>query len=311
MIASRALPLVALLSIAACGGGETPPPPATPKAPPSPAATAASSGPAAKELTCKEAIAKAHAETEARCKGECERGDGAICFAIADVEAGRDAPDEKKVTTYLGEACDHHHESSCVRLYELLEPTDPARAVSTLERGCPAEPKTDDAKRACRTLGNARRKAGTVEGLKLAVEALDRACKAEDAAACRERASTERELAQKSAPPPEEGSVVSAKGKLVVVKLAQKGDLAQGDEVRVERFFEAKKGQASPLGALAALVGNFQGWVGVAEAKVDKVQGEVVTLSVERELSNMKVNGKKVNHLTPKAPIRVSKSQGR
>jgi hypothetical protein len=295
---------IPLLFLVGCGGGESVPPPVTP----TPAAPAEARAPTAAkpaDPTCKEALAKSHAKTEDVCKQACGAGDGEICFALADHIANQDTPDPKKVEGYLDEACNHKHDESCWRLYQLLESDNAPRAIAALERACHEEPTTDVSKRSCRALGAKRAEGGKVDDLKASLPFFERACKAGDMSSCSDKRRTERTIEEKTAPTPEEGKILSKAGSSLKIKLAAKTAVTAGADVKVERHFEAKPGQKSPLGALGSIFGSFQGWVGVAKAKVAKVDGDVVTLTIVTEESVVNVNGKKVNHFTPNARVRV------
>jgi hypothetical protein len=82
---------------------------------------------------------------------------------------------------------------------------------------------------------------------------------------------------------------------------------ATGASAEVLRYFESKPGEASPLGILGGLLGGtVSGWVVVAGAKVDKIDKDTVTLTISEERSTMMVNGKKVNHFSPGARMKLS-----
>ena len=114
----------------------------------------------------------------------------------------------------------------------------------------------------------------------------------------------------KPAPPPEEakveGTLKSHAGHTLTMKV--KGDApAVGAKGTLDKFFEGKPGEASPLGALGGLFGGtIQGWIGVAAVTVKKVDKDVVTLAIDEEKSKMSVNGKPVDHFKPGAKVRLT-----
>lgn len=302
------LAVAALFGPIACGGGEAVPAPAAPK--PAAVVGVAPAKAHSPELTCKDALAKGDARADALCAPACEAGDGALCFELANRQIREAEPDAKKVEGYLDKACSVGHADACLPLFTLLEADDPARARAALEKGCPAEPTTDATKRSCHTLGVLLGRAGTAEELQASLSYFGRACDAGEMSSCSAKRAAERKIEAMQTPPSVEGKLVSLKGKTVTIKLDAKSDVPVGAAVDVSRQFESKPGQKSPLGLLGNILGGtVRGWVGVAKAKVEKVEGDVVTLTVIEEQSVMRVNGKKVNHFTPAARMRLTTSK--
>ncbi len=116
--------------------------------------------------------------------------------------------------------------------------------------------------------------------------------------------------AAKPPPPPPpaqlEGTLKSHKGRELTVKVS--GDApAVGAKGSLERFFEGKPGEASPLGALGGLFGGtIQGWLGIASVTVKKLDKDVVTLTIDEEKSKMSVNGKPVDQFKTGAKVRLA-----
>jgi hypothetical protein len=111
------------------------------------------------------------------------------------------------------------------------------------------------------------------------------------------------------AAPEPEGTLIAKSGKLVKLRL----DTAKQPEVGIRRtllrHFSGKSGDKTPLGALGGLLGGsvqIGGWLTVADVVVQKVEGDVVTVEIEQERSQMTLNGKPVNHFTAGARIRLS-----
>ncbi|MBX3187546.1 MAG: sel1 repeat family protein [Labilithrix sp.] len=292
------------LLLVACGGG-LPAAPAVPapapiaKAPEPPKAEKAE-----KEPTCKEALNASHAKADALCSPVCDGGDATICLALA-VHHTADPKGAKVVEGYLEKACEKGLAEACLKLYELLEQDAPDRALSAVEKGCAADP-ADAMKRSCRAAGSLRGRSGKVEDLRAALASFDRGCQASDALACAEKRRTERAIEEAEAPTPIEGKLLSATGGTVKVKVSSKEPLTQGADVDFQRHFESKPGQRNALGVLGSIFGGtVTGWVGIAKARVSKIDGDVVTLTVVEERSVIKVNGKKVNHFTPGAKVRI------
>jgi hypothetical protein len=113
------------------------------------------------------------------------------------------------------------------------------------------------------------------------------------------------------APAAIEGTLTLRNGKTVRIELS--GDTAPAPEraARLLRFFSGKAGEKSPLGVLGGLLGNasISGWLAIADVRVKKIEGKIVTLEIEAERSKMVVNGKPVNHFAPGATVRLEDSE--
>jgi hypothetical protein len=111
-------------------------------------------------------------------------------------------------------------------------------------------------------------------------------------------------------PPPEiEGQLVARTKNVVRVKLSGELRPEKDQSLKLLRFFSGKAGDKSPIGALAGIFGakvSVSGWVNIAEVRVTKVDGAVVTLEIEKEDSKVVVNGKRVNHFTPGAKLKLA-----
>ncbi len=111
-------------------------------------------------------------------------------------------------------------------------------------------------------------------------------------------------------PPPEiEGKLVARTKNAVRVKLAGQQRPEKDQSLSLLRFFSGKAGDKSPIGALAGIFGAkvaVSGWVSVADVRVTKVDGAVVTLEIEKEKSKVVVNGKPTNHFTPGAKLKLT-----
>jgi len=92
-------------------------------------------------------------------------------------------------------------------------------------------------------------------------------------------------MAQPDAVVPLEGSLVSRKGKNVVIEVDHPDPPAAGAKGTLLKYFEK---QVGPFAT--------SGWLGIAEVTVKKVAGGKIHLVIDEELSKMVVNGKKVNH---------------
>lgn len=93
---------------------------------------------------------------------------------------------------------------------------------------------------------------------------------------------------EKAAPPPEapamEGKLASRAGKAVVIEAS--GAPAAGAKGKLYTHFE----QDLPL------LGHTSGWLGIADVTVKGAKAGKITLTIDAETSNIKVNGKKVDH---------------
>ena len=111
-------------------------------------------------------------------------------------------------------------------------------------------------------------------------------------------------------PAPEiEGKLVARTKNTVRVKLAGQQRPEKDQSLSLLRFFSGKAGDKSPIGALAGIFGAkvaVSGWVSIADVRVTKVDGAVVTLEIEKEKSKVVVNGKPTNHFTPGAKLKLT-----
>ena len=92
-------------------------------------------------------------------------------------------------------------------------------------------------------------------------------------------------MAQPDAVVPLEGSIVSRKGKKVIIESDHPDPPAAGAKGSLSKYFEK---QVGPFAT--------SGWLGIAEVTVTKSAGGKIHLKIVEELSKMVVNGKKVNH---------------
>ena len=98
-------------------------------------------------------------------------------------------------------------------------------------------------------------------------------------------------MTAKEPPASVEGKILKAKKKKVTVTLAAGPLPRPGQEGTLLKYF--KKGILS-------------GWIVIATVKVSKVKGRKVGLKILKRKSAMRVNGKKVNHFTKGARIKLS-----
>ncbi|MBW2263618.1 MAG: hypothetical protein JRG91_16775 [Deltaproteobacteria bacterium] len=84
---------------------------------------------------------------------------------------------------------------------------------------------------------------------------------------------------------PLEGSLVSRKGKKVVIEVDHPDPPAAGGKGTLLKYFEK---QVGPFAT--------SGWLAIAEVTVTKSAGGKIHLKIVELLSKMVVNGKKVNH---------------
>jgi hypothetical protein len=123
------------------------------------------------------------------------------------------------------------------------------------------------------------------------------------------------------APPPEEaapsapaakeqeGTLVARKGKTVRIKVDDAASASVDQHATLLRYFNGKSGQKTPLGALAGIFGGnatVSGWLAIADVRVQKIDGNTVTLEIEQEQANIVMNGKKVNHFSPGAKVKLA-----
>lgn len=84
---------------------------------------------------------------------------------------------------------------------------------------------------------------------------------------------------------PVQGSIVSRKGKKVIIETDETYLPEEGAKGTLSKYFEK---QVGPFAT--------SGWLGIAEVTVKKVADGKLHLQIDEELSKMVVNGKKVNH---------------
>jgi hypothetical protein len=301
------------LSSAQLGCGGSAPPPEEPVASPptEPVKTAGSEQTKAPpEPSCEEALSQKHAKAISLCQARCDTGDAGVCLAIADLHlagAADGAKDATSAASYFEKACDKGSDEACFRGSEALRRTDKGRADGLLEKGCREEPKTEFALKSCHGLGAARAGGQSVEDQKAALALFERACSRGHAPSCSEKRRAKDAIAAATAPEEFEGKLVSKTGQTLKVRLNGGAAPTAGASAEVSRFFEGKSGEASPLGILGGLLGGtISGWVVVASAKVDKLDKDTVTLTIGEERSTIVMNGKKVNHFSPGARMKLA-----
>ncbi len=310
----------ALLAATAACGGASPEPISPADAPPSgnepsarPEAAAPASAAPAAPVTCESALAAKRPDAETICDKACDDGGPKACMELADRlgAAAKGGPEPAIVVALYDKACQKKSDEACMRAAMAVADTDKPRAVRLLDAGCRDDPSSEFAKKSCMALGMAHWRAQGVPTDRDAAEAaFKRGCNLGHAPACSAAREVRREIDAANAPPPPvalEGTLVSRAGKVLRVKVAKGAAPAIGARAEVQRYFESKPGDASPLGILGGLVGGtVSGWVVIADATVTKVEGEVVTLEIREEQSQVTLNGKKVNHFSPGARIKLS-----
>jgi hypothetical protein len=315
---SRCILLVLLpLSSAQIGCGGSSPPPAEPVASPTPelGKTAGSEQTKAPpEPSCEEALSQKHAKAISLCQTRCDAGDAGVCLAIADLHlafAAGGAPDAASAASYFEKACDKGSDEACFRGSEALRRTDKDRADRLLSKGCREEPKTEFALKSCHALGEARASGQSVEDKKAALALFEKSCSRGYTSSCSEKRRAKAAIDAATAPEEFEGKLVSKAGQTLKVQLNGSAAPAAGAPAEVSRFFESKPGEANPLGILGGLLGGtISGWVVVASAKVDKLDKDTVTLTISEERSAIIMNGKKVNHFSPGARMKLAVARG-
>ena len=205
-------------------------------------------------------------------------------------------------------ACGAGSAEGCLLAAADAADTDKARAVRWIEAGCQVDPADELSKKACYLLGMAYWHGEREKTNREAAEvAFKKACAQGYAEGCQSAREVRREIDAAHAPPELEGRLVARAGDKLRIKLAQAATPPLGASAEVSSYFEGKAGQASPLGVLGGLLGGtISGWLVVANGTVANVDGDVVTLDIKQERSEVKVNGKKVNHFTPGARMRIT-----
>jgi len=146
-----------------------------------------------------------------------------------------------------------------------------------------------------------------VEDQKAALLLFEKACSGGHTPSCSEKRRAKAAIDAATAPEEFEGKLVSKTGQTLKVRLSGSAAPAAGASAEVFRFFEGKAGEAGPLGVLGGLLGGtISGWADVASAKVDKLEKDTVTLTISEERSTIVMNGKKVNHFSPGARMKLA-----
>lgn len=262
------------------------------------------------EPSCEEALSQKSAKAISLCQARCDSGDAGVCLAIADLHlagAAGGVPDAASAASYFEKACDKGSDEACFRGSEALRRADKGLADRLLEKGCREEPKTEFAFKSCHGLGQARASGQSVEDQKAALAFFEKSCSQGYKPSCSEKRRARDAINAATAPEEFEGKLVSKTGQTLKVRLNDGASPTTGASAEVLRYFEGKAGQASPLGILGGLLGgSISGWVVVANAKVDKVDKDAVTLTISEEHSTIIMNGKKVNHFAPGARMKLA-----
>jgi hypothetical protein len=111
-----------------------------------------------------------------------------------------------------------------------------------------------------------------------------------------------------AAPAMIEATLVRRAGKQLRIELSGDAAPALDQRATLLRYFESKPGDKTPLGLLGGLFGGsakISGWLAIADVRVKKLDGNIVTLEIEAERSKTVVNGKAVNHFSPGAKLRI------
>tara|TARA_Y100000589_G_C26710985_1_gene449725 strand:- start:33 stop:530 length:498 start_codon:yes stop_codon:yes gene_type:complete len=83
---------------------------------------------------------------------------------------------------------------------------------------------------------------------------------------------------------------------------------------RASFVLKGSSGDVPPLGATGKVLKkidkkmgsmSFSAWLGIAEVKVMKVKGSSVTLKIEKEMSEITMNGKKTDHFKPGSQLKL------
>lgn len=301
-------PRALFLLLAACGGGEAIPPPVVPPldttAPPPPP-------PPAPDPTCKDATAQKHAKADGICKAECSASNAESCLIVGRAEmvnSNTDGP--ARALPFYSKACDSGSEEGCSRASEAVRSTNPAESARLAEAGCKGDPATDFGVKNCYAAASVRASSGKLEELQAVLPVFVKLCRKNHQPSCAAKSRAEGAIKEATAPIEYEGAMVSKVGAVVRIKLKGGAMPAAGTSAEMHRYFESKPGEASPLGALGGLLGGgLKGWVGIASTKIDKVDKDVVVATVIEERSTITINGKKVNHFSPGARVKLAVPQ--
>ncbi len=240
----------------------------------------------------------------------CESGFGPACLNLGVMALrGEGGPkDEARAAKFFEPACDKGELAACGDLGTLYwrgagVTQDRARALKLWEGAC----EKGQAKR-CNVLGEAYYHGNDVpKDEARAVAFFEQGC-AKDAGgeACKNLAIIKANAAKAAEPKEFEGTIVARTGNTVRVKLPEGVEVPSGASADLSRYFEGKAGDASPLGVLGGLFGgSIKGWVGIALVKVGETKQRVVSLTIVEEKSKMAVNGRKTNHFTPAARVKL------
>jgi hypothetical protein len=262
---------LSLFLLTACGGSD--PAPATPDNLARPVATAEPVAPAPVDRSCR---AMANANDPARvsiCKTECDSGTDASCDLYVGFLASADPIDAASVP-YLQKGCDRGNDDACYAVGKSL-------AASTHD-----------------------------EDLEGSLRIFDRLCRAGRTVACDAQADVKSAIAAKAPPPPAEyeGVLLAKNGSAVRVRLTNAAEMQVGETAELERYFKSKSGDGSALGGLAGIFGGnvqIDGWLDIAGTKISKVDKDVVTMTIDHEKTDEKMNGKKVNQFPSGAKIKI------
>jgi hypothetical protein len=296
---------LAFLTIA-CGGSSAPPPPSPPvggEKPPEPVAK-----PAEKDPDCTNAVAKKHEKLEPICTKECDGGNTKSCLQLGDYLTTSSAPDAgTKALPYFEKACEQGNEEACWKGSEAVKGSDKDHALKLVTKGCHSDMATEYGQQCCFAKEQARASSGKPDDLKSASIAFHKLCRKGHKPSCSERRKTQDAYRKATAPEEFEGTIVSKIGSTVRIKLTGDSPASVGSNAKLLRFFESKKGGSSPLDVFGGLLGGgLRGWVSIASTKITKIDKGIVTVTVLKELSKMKINGRKVNHFSPGARVKLA-----
>jgi hypothetical protein len=247
------------------------------------------------------------------CAADCENvdvsfttgtGRGDTCLATATLLAKQPAVDDAAVRRALERACDQGNDEGCYRAS--LAAQGPEDAARLSKKGCREDGTSEFARKNCLATAEARFRSGELSEVRAALQQFTRLCDQGERRACSGKANAARAIEKATAPVPVEGKLVSRTGTTVRIKLAEDTVLTPGMSAELQRAFEGKAGDKSPLGAFSALLGGrISGWISIASVAVTKVQAGNLELTIKTERSNITMNRKKVNHFTPGAKVRL------
>jgi hypothetical protein len=212
--------------------------------------------------------------------------------------------EDQAAEPYYDKACDLGSDEACFRGAARALTKDPKRAQALQARGC--RESNEFALKNCVATADRSYERGTLDDYKSASALYHRACLERHAPGCAGERRAKEKIKELTAPVEFEGTLIKKSGKSLSFRAKSTTGLSPLAQVEVQKYFESKPGDAGAAGILGGLLGGtVTGWMVVATAKVEKIEKDVVTLTIGEERSTVTINGKKTNHFIPGARMKL------